>query len=238
VEEAKRLIGDSAHVDKVRFGYDFGFALHPRRPERIQFVGGSCDDAKDKTVVGLNVSGLLMMGGYDRHNMFSLKVGYRELTDAIMRRLLGVAGVHILLVPHVFGADAESDQSACRAIYDDHIERYPGRISCVESRHDQHEMKYVIGRCEFFVGARMHACIAALSQAVPAMCVAYSRKFAGVLESIGAEQLVVDPRTMSLAEIVDAVADRFADRRKFTLELGAQMPGVKRKRPGSNPAQS
>ena len=229
VDEARKLIRDPARFDNVQFSYDLGFVLQPRRPERVGLVGDSSEDSAHTTTVGLNVSGLLMMGGYDRRNMFNLKVGYHDLVDALVRRFCEFEGVHVLLVPHVFGDDPESDQRACRAVYDGHIEKYPGRISCVESRHDQHEIKCVIGRCDFFVGARMHACIAALSQGVPAVCVAYSRKFVGVLESVGAEHLVVDPRKMTLAEIMDVVVDRFADRQRLALALEAKMPEVKRR---------
>jgi len=34
------------------------------------------------------------------------------------------------------------------------------------------ETKFLIGHCDFFVGARMHACIAAVSQYVPAVTLA------------------------------------------------------------------
>ena len=46
----------------------------------------------------------------------------------------------------------------------------------------------------------MHACIAALSQTVPAVAIAYSRKFLGVMETIGVEDIVVDPQCMTADE--------------------------------------
>ena len=49
--------------------------------------------------------------------------------------------------------------------------------------------KAVIGQCDFFIGSRMHACIAALSQGVPCVGVAYSMKFAGVFDTVGMERM-------------------------------------------------
>ena len=46
-------------------------------------------------------------------------------------------------------------------------------------------MKYLIGQCDFFVGSRMHSCIAAVSQCVPAVSIAYSDKFIGVMATLG-----------------------------------------------------
>lgn len=227
LEVAQAVLGESDSKSKIQFGYDLGFILEPRPPADSEILGISLEDT-GKEIVGLNVSGLLMMGGYDQKNMFGLKVDYGELVDSILRLFCEREGVCVLLVPHVFGAHSESDQSACRSIYNDYVEKYPGMIGCVASRHDQHEIKHIIGRCDFLIGARMHACIAALSQGVPAIGVAYSRKFAGVLESVGAGNLVVDARTMDMGEIVDTVSARFADRQRLSENLEAVMPEVKR----------
>ena len=168
-----------------------------------------------------------MIGGYDGRNMFDLKVDYRQLVEALIRYFLGIEGTAVVLVPHVFGKDPESDQFACRAVYDQLAASYPGRISCIESAHNQHEIKYLIGRCRFFVGARMHACIAALSQGIPAISVAYSRKFVGVLDTVGAGGLVVDPRNSTLDEILRVVVEKFNDRRQLAAELQTVMSRVK-----------
>ena len=228
VEVARKLILDPSRFDRIRFAYDMAFTLEPRSPKYVSLMGSASENATGTTTVGLNVSGLLMMGGYDRRNMFNLRVSYKELIDSIVRQFCETAGVSVLLIPHVFGNHAESDQMACREVYNNHVDKYRGKIDAIESRHDQHEIKHIIGRCEFFVGARMHACIAALSQGVPAISVAYSRKFAGVLESIGAGSLVVDPRSMALTEIMDIMSDRFADRQRLSSELVAAMPEIRR----------
>ena len=42
----------------------------------------------------------------------------------------------------------------------------------IAHEYDQHAIKSIIGRCDFFIGSRMHACIAALSQKIPTAAVA------------------------------------------------------------------
>jgi polysaccharide pyruvyl transferase WcaK-like protein len=59
----------------------------------------------------------------------------------------------------------------------------------------------------------MHACIAALSQCVPALGLAYSNKFSGVFETIGVGSLVIDLRAHPSGSIIETVA-RVFDRRK------------------------
>lgn len=226
VEVARELV---ARPDgRIRFCHDVAFVLEPRRPQSVQMSGAAWEQLAGREIVGINVSGLLMMGGYDGRNMFALKVSYRELIDRLVRTFCGEHGAAVLLVPHVFSNDREGDQAACREVFERHAVEFADRIACILSVHDQHEIKHLIGRCGFFLGARMHACIAALSQAVPAIGIAYSRKFAGVLGSIGAGDLVVDPRDSDLEEILGRIEACFAERRTIAARLRETIPTVTR----------
>ncbi|MGZ8831280.1 MAG: polysaccharide pyruvyl transferase family protein, partial [Thermoanaerobaculia bacterium] len=85
----------------------------------------------------------------------------------------------------------------------------------------------IIGLCDFFVGARMHACIAALSQSIPTVAIAYSDKYTGVLESIGVGQLVADPRHLGIDAIIGIVDNAFEHRDAIRAHLRQVMPLVR-----------
>jgi polysaccharide pyruvyl transferase WcaK-like protein len=104
-----------------------------------------------------------------------------------------------------------------------------GRLFLLSGDFDQHEIKYVIGRCDFFIGARMHACIAALSQAVPAIGLAYSRKFIGVMESIECGELTADLRELDNDGVMETVRRIFASRGRIHHCLQSRMPDVRAK---------
>jgi polysaccharide pyruvyl transferase WcaK-like protein len=88
------------------------------------------------------------------------------------------------------------------------------------------EIKSVIGECDFMIASRMHACIAALSQGIASVGLAYSRKFAGVFESIGIGEMVVDARAMEMEELTAECVRRFEDRRRVALVLARRIPEV------------
>src|SRR5690606_34010358 len=67
-------------------------------------------------------------------------------------------------------------------------------------------------QCDLFVGSRMHSCIAALSQGIPCVGVAYSMKFRGVFESVGMEDWIVDGRDVETSAAVKEVVARFRER--------------------------
>ena len=149
-----------------------------------------------RPLVGLNVSGLLYADATRNtfeHSASSLD--YSSLVLELIRVLIEEEAVDVLLIPHVYGQSGESDVAAIGRIMDRLATRYVDRLYSLEGGLDQNEVKYVIGQCDLFIGSRMHACIAALSQSIPAVGIAYSDKFSGVFASAGVERLVADPRT-------------------------------------------
>lgn len=98
----------------------------------------------------------------------------------------------------------------------------------IAGEYDQHTIKGIIGRCDFFIGSRMHACIAALSQKIPTAAVAYSKKFKGVFDSIDVGNLVIDAREMETQEAVDMIAAMFDDRAQIEKILQVQIDNAQR----------
>jgi polysaccharide pyruvyl transferase WcaK-like protein len=227
VRETQEMLG--SNCARARFCYDLGFILEPRQPQQqgdldnIAFLKRS-----GRVLVGLNVSGLLLMGGYDRSNAFDLKIDYRNFIEKTIEFLVLGKDADVVLIPHVFGEQAESDSIASASIYEALKDSYPGRLACVRARYDQNEIKYIVGQCDFFIGARMHACIAALSQAIPAIGIAYSQKFLGVFETVGAGPLVADPRHLTTEQILLVIEDTMARREEISSGLRHTMANVKR----------
>lgn len=230
IEEVKELLGIKGGSDKVRFCHDVGFVLDPAEPEGCSIEGTAFDGAGDAScTVGFNVSGLLYMGGYNRDNMFGLKLDYKRLVNEIIDFLITRKRAQVVLIPHVFGGreHPESDTEACRKVYESLKTAHGGRLAMVTGSFDQAGIKHIIGKCDFFIGSRMHACIAALSQCIPAVPIAYSRKFVGVMETIGVEAYVADPCSLDSEGVIGVIDKAFEDRAAISKRLKNDMPAVK-----------
>lgn len=143
--------------------------------------------ASPRARVAFNASGLLWNGGYTGDNQFGLRTDYRAYCDLALRRLLD-AGHEVHLLPHVLargGAIAEDDANACRELQQAHPECILAPVF-----HSPVEAKSYIARMDAFIGARMHATIAALTTNVPTIPVAYSRKFSGFYNNLGYDSIV------------------------------------------------
>ena len=183
LKAARNLVGHDC--SNLGFCYDMGFMLEPIIvKERIP--SWLIEHNRDCTVVGLNVSGLLLMGGYTQKNMFMLKTDYCRLIHEIIELLVQKHRAHIMLVPHVYGEGrkSESDLIACKEVYYKSKQEIHPFLHLLEDNYDHHELKALIGRCDFFIGSRMHACIAALSQCIPAVALPTAGNFEEYLKQL------------------------------------------------------
>jgi polysaccharide pyruvyl transferase WcaK-like protein len=179
--------------------------------------------------IGLNVSGLLMSGGYTRANMFGLRVDYGQLMRAIIaafRQHPDDCEIH--LVPHVIGwqrGGVEDDYQASL----DLAAAFPGVLVAPAFATPSEAKSYIAG-LDFFMGARMHACIAAFSAGVPVVPMAYSRKFAGLFGTLGYNHTVdctADDVETILASVLEAYERRavLAEEARDALALGLRKLG-------------
>jgi polysaccharide pyruvyl transferase WcaK-like protein len=207
---AQELVGSEK---EVLLCPDVAFSLESIRPERLELdppFAGSFPPG----VVGLNVNGLMYHGGYTRKNMFGLKLNYATFLPQLVVALLREHPGELWLVPHTFApdGDVESDPEASRNLRAALPPELRARVRIVVGDYDQYEIKGIIGQFDFFIGSRMHACIAALSQGIPCAGVAYSMKFAGVFGTVGAETWVVDGREATNEQAVARILDLYRQR--------------------------
>jgi len=231
VDYLRSILDDRDFTKKVRFAPDVAFVLDPRKPKHLAIEPSVNIRGQNSMIVGLNISGLLFNGGYTQDNMFRLKADYRTLIRNIAEFLLKDENVVVFLVPHMFPSAVykiESDPDACLKIYEQLKQIYPSRIFLLKGQYDQGEIKYIVGLCDFFIGSRMHACIAALSQCIPAVGLAYSKKFQGVFASADAEQFVVDLSRTESKGVLAAVAKAFEEKEVTAVHLRDVIPGIQK----------
>jgi len=186
--------------DNIKESIDVAFSL----PYKYQAT-----DIDDRVRVGMNISGLLWNGGYTRSNQFGLKVDYQSLCKKIIEHFRAKDKIKIILIPHVI------NQS------DDHIESDYGVSSIISKEFNLDlaprfkspiEAKSYISGLDFFIGARMHSCIAAFSSNVPVVPLSYSRKFNGLFADTLDYEYIGDCLNNTENEIIELIEDSFNNR--------------------------
>jgi len=224
VEYTKELLGSFAEKKSVIYIPDVAFILEPDKPDVPIIKQLESFKADGQIVVGLNISGILYDYGQKDKRQFGLQGNYQELPAKIIKYFMEQKDIVVILVSHVYG----QDNKACQAVYEEISGDYPDRIILIEDRLNHKQVKYLIGCCDFFLGSRMHSCIAAISQCVPAIGLAYSGKFIGVFESAGVGNYVVDLRTEDELKILQQVQEAFCNRQETIETLRNTIPQIKK----------
>lgn len=194
--ELARSAGPAARVELVA---DVAFGLpYESRPREL---------AVGRIDVGLNVSGLLWSATSADPFFVS---SYRRVVSAVLDAFLEVPEIRVHMIPHVGGPDEGyselPDRFAAREVLGDRA-----GVVLVEDFNSPVDAKSYIAEMDFFVGSRMHACIAAASSQVPLCALSYSRKFADTFRTVGLD-VVVDPNSAEPAEIAGEVLRLVMDR--------------------------
>jgi polysaccharide pyruvyl transferase WcaK-like protein len=226
-ELLREVLGRKGENKQIRFCPDVAFVLDSVKPKEVD-IEPPLESNSSSPLIGLNISSLLYMGGFKRNNTFDLKLDYKQFVPVVLKNLLEKTTAHVLLVPHVFSSNVEGDElKVCSEIRDSMSTKYADRLHLVTSKYDQSQVKGIIGLCDFFVGARMHSCIAAMSQCIPTVGMAYSGKFVGVFETVGMAEWVVDMRQTEQEESIKTILVAFEKRQATAAHLRSVIPAVK-----------
>jgi len=79
--------------------------------------------------------------------------------------------------------------------------KYNGRLKLIEGKYTSSEAKSVIGQCDMYISGRLHAGVAALSQAIPTALLGYGHKHRGFTRLLHQEKYVfegTDPEELKL----------------------------------------
>ena len=153
-------------------------------------------------VLGVNVSSLI-----ERYKQPGQEL--RTEVAEFIHRAVRQYGLGVLLVPHVHplqGEHAGGDATymaelleRCRDLGD--------RVTMMPHAFNAAQIKYVIGQLRFFIGARTHSTIAALSSGVPTVSIAYSVKARGINRDLFGDERAVLPTTELSADSLQRSLD-------------------------------
>lgn len=170
---------ESLGIDHVKLVTDPAFVLDVDQvPLPALFEAGN-------DVLGFNVSPLItkFRGSEEKKNELEQEV--IDFLDEVIR----VNQTHVLLVPHVDPLDGRSENSDS-AYMEKILAKLRARghgpecLDILPRGYNAIQLKGVIAHCSYFMGARTHATVAAISQKVPTTSIAYSIKAKGINQDL------------------------------------------------------
>jgi colanic acid/amylovoran biosynthesis protein len=152
-------------------------------------------------VLGLNVSRML-----ERHKRRDKDV-HAEL-EAFIRHAVNEHRLGVLLIPHAdpLREDTHGGDARYMAPLLDRLADLGDAVKMMPNTFNAAQTKYVISYLRFFIGARAHAVIAALSSGVPTVSIAYSVKACGInRDMFGSQETVLQARNLSARSLGESL---------------------------------
>ena len=206
-------------------GADYAFSLELDGTEEAsvakQFELGFFDDGN---VVGLSPSVVLQKKvearGGDYVGQMAAFINY-----------LTAAGRKVLLVPHSVrtGTDKthNNDLPLCREIFAK-VNQFD-QVLFLDRELSSQELRYLIGRCEYFVASRFHAMVSSLAMSVPSLVIGWSHKYKEVLEMFDLEDWAFGHDKLETAYLQQRFEELVAAKDDVTAKLEKNLPTVKRR---------
>ena len=169
--------------------------------------------------VAINVNGLMYYNNYS-----SLKGQFEEYQNILLKVIeyFQNLGRKVLLVPHTYDVKNPVEEDDLGAIKDLVLKNNLQTVQFLCEDYDAQELKYIISRSDFFVGSRMHSCIASLSTSVPTVGLAYSYKFKGTFEMFNSADTVIEINNVhkeAVKGIVQKIASLYEKRDSLRARL-------------------
>jgi len=121
---------------------------------------------------------------------------YLQAVAFACKELARQTGAQPLIIPHVFGpGENYDDRRSAEALAG--LMGPPLNPFVIREPLSPPQLKALIGCCDLFIGIRMHSVIAAISQAIPTLAIAYSPKLRALMKRIGTPRYVLDSAAVS-----------------------------------------
>lgn len=125
--------------------------------------------------IGVNVSSMVVEDKYGSNQEMILKA-YVKLIQSILSN----TEYRVVLVPHVM---KRFDLKTLEVLFE-YFKDNERVMLITNENYNAPELKYIISKCAFFIGARTHSTIAAYSSQVPTLVLGYSVKSIGIATDI------------------------------------------------------
>lgn len=192
--------------------------------DQILLKEGICID--NNPLIGISLSQLISRYSISK-NFEENYNEYINLMGDLVNYLTNKLEATVIFIPHVIGPDKEiDDRIVGNKIYQ--IVKEKNKVVPINNEYTPSELKGIIGRCDLFIGFRMHATIASTSMYVPTISIAYSHKTYGVIgEMLGQENYICNDKNLDLNTLKLKINDAWQNRVEIRRDLVSKMKTIR-----------
>jgi len=150
------------------------------------------------------------------------QISFTSIIAQVIDHIIDNFNADVILIPHIqhpIIGELSIHENVYRKV------KYQKSVNIISKEYNAQELKEIIGYCDLFIGGRMHANIAALSQGIPTIGLSYSYKFKGIMTQFGQEKYICT--NISYYDIIDKFSLVWDQKENIRNNLSVRLPFLK-----------
>ncbi|MBI2842016.1 MAG: polysaccharide pyruvyl transferase family protein [Armatimonadetes bacterium] len=207
---------------RVSLTADMAFLMRPAPARRAREILSAEGVPADKPLIGCSVSHLPghIYGSFNLDRPTKYEIEIAGALDRVVEM-----GIRPVFISHATGPGRQRDDRLVASRVVKRM-RHDSEAIILAGDYCARETKALIGEMEMFLGVRMHSCIAALSQCVPTIAVAYGPKAVGMMELAGQSHWMMHITQVTAEGLFGLIREAWESRHLIRTSLQAKMPEV------------
>jgi coenzyme F420 hydrogenase subunit beta len=180
---------------------DLAFLLKPCTDARLEEIRKLEGIDPNERWIGISISALIGSFSYGPGGASEKEKAYIRAMADLADYIIENHSMKVLFIPHVTIPGKNDDRELANRVIG-YMKNSRETLIPMDI-YDASELKGLIGICEAFVGSRMHATIAALSQCIPTLTYVYNHKTIGINgKMLGQDKYLLDIRGVKPKDFV------------------------------------
>lgn len=216
-EISKNYLEEMGIKTPIYLAPDCAFILEPSPDERIKEILEKESIEVRFPLVGVSVN-----------SMFLNDENYLHTLSKLIDYMIEKYNLNVLLIPHVISLSdkIKGDEIINKEIYS--RIKYKENVNLIQGDYSPNELKGIIKLVDVFIGGRMHANIAAISNNIPTLATSWSHKYQGIMKTLGQENYVINIENIEFDALKLIIDDLWSKREKIKKELEVKVEEQKK----------
>jgi len=215
-DEISRDLVKRKTVAPIQLVPDMSFILEPAPDSRVSEIFSQENVEIKRPLVGFAL----------RDNLYKHLDVISEVVDYLSTKM----NASVVFIPHFSSSDVNyffDPRFIAKALLKK--VKVKRQSTVIEGEYTTEELRGLIGKCDLFVGAYMHANMSALSMHVPTIALSYSHKTEGIMNMVGLGDFVLSVDDLDAATLIKKIEKAYHDRVRIKENLNETIPVLQKK---------
>ena len=211
------LINDLKIKTMVCFLPDLSFVVKSVSNQRVREIF-----IREKVKVRRPLIGVAL-----RDNLYT----HLDEISKVINYLILKMNASIIFIPHFSSKDTPHFYYDPRFITEKLLEKIDEKrwINMIKGDYTVEELRGLIGKCDLFIGAYMHANISALSMYVPTVALSYSHKTEGIMDLVGLSDFVLNINELNATNLIRKIEKLYDGLHEYREFLKRRIPMIQKR---------